>query len=58
MKFKTTNVGGTVEILASGDFQAVPVTITGSAVVKAGMPVKEDGTAVAAGTGAAGICTM
>jgi len=55
MKFKTTTVGGTVEILASDDFQAIPVTITGTEKVKAGMPVKEDGTAVPAGTGAAGI---
>ncbi len=55
MKFKTTNVSGTAEILASDDFQAIPVTITGSDIVKAGMPVKEDGTAVPAGTGAAGI---
>ena len=55
MKFKTTSVGGTVEILASKDFQSIPAKIAGTAVVKAGMPIKDDGTAVAAGTGAVGI---
>lgn len=55
MKFTSTDVGGTVEILASKDFQAIPVKIAGATVVKAGMPIKADGTAVAAGTGAAGI---
>ena len=28
MKFKTTAVGGTVEILAAADFDAVPFTVT------------------------------
>lgn len=55
MKFNTTTVGGTVEILASKDFQAIPAKISGTAVVKAGMPIKSDGTAIAAGTGAVGI---
>lgn len=62
MKVKSTSVGGTVEILASKDFTAIPVTVTGTDVVKAGMPLKlssptTDGkvTAVAAGTGANGI---
>lgn len=62
MEFKTTNVGGTVEILASKDFQAIPVTVTGTSVVKAGMPLKllapgVNGTVsgIAAGTGANGI---
>ncbi len=62
MKMKSTSVGGTVEILASKDFTAIPVTVTGTAVVKAGMPLKlsnptTDGkvTAVADGTGANGI---
>lgn len=55
MKYSKTTVGGTIEILASKDFQSIPVKISGTTVVKAGMPVKLDGTAVAAGTGAAGI---
>lgn len=62
MNFNKTSIGGTVEILASKDFQAIPVTVTGASVVKAGMPLKlsdptKNGnvTAVAAGTGANGI---
>lgn len=62
MKFSKTSIGATVEILASKDFQAIPVTVTGTSVVKAGMPLKlsdptknGDVTAVAAGTGANGI---
>ena len=62
MEFKTKNIGGTVEILASKDFFAIPVTVTGTEVVKAGMPLKllapdVDGTvsAVPAGAGANGI---
>lgn len=62
MKMKSTSVGGTVEILASKDFTAIPVTVTGTAVVKAGMPLKLSNptlngevTGVAAGTGANGI---
>lgn len=55
MKMKCTPVGRRSEILASDDFQAVPVVVAGETAVKAGMPVKDDGTAVAAGTGAAGI---
>ncbi len=52
---KVTNIGMGVEILATDVFQAIPVTIAGETVVKAGMPVKLDGTTVAAGTGANGI---
>lgn len=55
MKMKTTSVGGTVEILASKDFQAIPAKIEGDEVVKAGMPVTLTGAAAPAGTGAAGI---
>lgn len=55
MKIKQTTVGGTVEILASNDYQAIPFTVSGIAVVKAGMPMKLDGTSVPAGTGADGI---
>lgn len=55
MKLNCTPVGRRCEILASDDFQSVPVVIAGSSAVKAGIPVKADGTAVPAGTGAAGI---
>lgn len=55
MRFKTTDVGGTVEILASKDFQAIPAKISGEDIVKAGMPINADGSAAAAGTGAIGI---
>lgn len=55
MKFTKSAAGGTVEILASKDFQAIPAKISGTDVVKAGMPVTADGAAAAAGTGAVGI---
>lgn len=55
MKFIKKTVGGTIEILASKDFQSIPAKIAGEEIVKAGMPIKADGTAVAAGTGAIGI---
>jgi len=55
MKFNNTDVGVTVEILASKDFQAIPATITGEAVVKAGTPITEAGAAALDGTGAVGI---
>ena len=38
MKFKTTSVAGTVEILAADDFDAIPVTVTEATAVKAGTP--------------------
>lgn len=57
MKFSTTEYGGTVEILASKDFQAIPIKVatpmTGT-VVKAGTPLTEDG-ASTTGSGAIGI---
>lgn len=55
MKFKKTSYGGTVEILATDDYQAVPAKIAGAEAVKAGMPITEDGSPAAAGTGAVGI---
>ena len=58
MKFNTTSVGGGVEILASKDFQAIPVTVAepdgGSTVVKAGTPLTADGAATT-GSGAIGV---
>lgn len=55
MKFMGTTVGGTVEILATDDYQAIPFTVQGSAPVLAGMPMKLDGSSVPEGTGADGI---
>ena len=42
MQFTTTNVSGTVEILASKDFTAIPIKVatpTGGSFVKAGTPL-------------------
>lgn len=55
MKFSKTSVGGTVEILAADDYTAIPIKVAGSSAVKAGMPMKYDGTSVAAGTASNGI---
>ena len=55
MKLKNTPVGKRCEILASDHFLAVPVVVAGSSAVKAGIPLKNDGTPVPAGTDAAGI---
>lgn len=55
MRFEKKSAGGTVEILASKDFQAIPAKITGTDVVKAGMPITAAGAPIAAGTGAIGI---
>lgn len=55
MYFDTKSVGMTPEILASNDYQAVPIKITESGVVKAGTPIKQDGKKIAAGTDAIGI---
>lgn len=51
MKFKTTNIGGTFTILAADDYTAIPVTITGSAIVKAGAPITSAGAVGTASTG-------
>lgn len=55
MKVSCTPIGKNREILASSQFQAVPVFIAGTDAVKAGMPVKDDGSASPDGTGATGI---
>lgn len=39
MKLKGTSIGGTVEILASKDFTAIPFTVTETSEVKAGQPM-------------------
>ena len=58
MKFETTAIGGSVEILASKDFQAIPqelaVPVGGDGVVKAGTPITADGAATT-GAGAVGV---
>ena len=57
MKYTETSVGGSIEILASKDFQAIPVKVaapqTGT-VVKAGTPLTSAGASTTA-TGAVGI---
>ena len=55
MRFTKGAVNGTVEILAADDFMAIPAKISGSDVVKAGMPIDANGAAVPDGTGAVGI---
>ena len=56
MVFSSTSVGGpSVTILASNDYQAVPMTITGQEVVKAGMPITQAGAKAEDGTNAIGI---
>ncbi len=54
MKYSQTTVGGGVEILASKDYQAIPVTIAGSTKLKAGTPVNASGESTT-GSGAIGI---
>lgn len=57
MVFDVTTVAGSVEILASKDFQAVPINVAAPSegtVVKAGTPLTEDG-ASTTGSGAVGI---
>lgn len=57
MKFETTTMAGGVEILASKDFQAIPVKVaapqTGT-VVKAGTPLTDAGESTT-GSGAVGV---
>lgn len=50
MKFESTSIGGSVEILASKDFQAVPVCVQGEDTVLAGTPLTMDGEQIVEGT--------
>ena len=50
MKFKATEVGGTVEILASDDYDAIPFTVTEANAVKAGTPMTLQGKKTASAT--------
>ena len=54
MKFSKTEYAGTVEILASNAYQAIPVKVAGSSLMKAGTPVTAEG-ASTTGSGAIGI---
>ena len=54
MNFAKTSYAGTIEILASNDYQAIPVKVAGSSVVKAGTPLTAEG-ASTTGSGAIGI---
>lgn len=57
MNYSKTSYAGTIEILASKDFQAIPVKVAtpgSGTVVKAGTPLDEDG-ASTTGSGAVGI---
>ena len=58
MKLNKTVIGESVEILASKDFQSVPITVAepaeGSKIVKAGTPLTDEG-ASTTGSGAVGI---
>lgn len=55
MYLDTKSVAGTTEILASNDYQAVPLALTETSKVLAGMPISQDGKAAPAGTNAIGI---
>ena len=54
MNFAKTTYGGTIEILASKDFQAIPIKVAGSSVMKAGTPLTAAGESTT-GSGAVGI---
>jgi len=57
MKFTETSYAGTIEILASNDYQAIPVKVAtpgSGTVVKAGTPLNADGESTT-GSGAIGI---
>ena len=54
MNFAKTEYAGTIEILASNDYQAIPVKVAGSATLKAGTPITADGESTT-GSGAIGI---
>lgn len=54
MKFAKTNYAGTIEILASNNYQAIPAKVAGSSILKAGTPITAEGTSTT-GSGAIGI---
>lgn len=54
MKFAKTDYAGTIEILASNDYQAIPVKVAGSSLMKAGTPLTAAGESTT-GAGAIGV---
>ena len=54
MNFAKTEYAGTIEILASNDYQAIPVKVAGSSTLKAGTPITAAGESTT-GSGAVGI---
>lgn len=54
MIFNETTIAGGVEILASKDFQAIPIKVAGNNVVKAGTPLTAAG-ASTTGANAVGV---
>lgn len=58
MKFSNTSVGATVEILASKDFEAIPVKVAtpvSGTIVKAGTPLNSSGQST---TGSGAVCIL
>lgn len=58
MKVDASNFGGGIEILASDDFQAIPIQlqiVSNPSVVKAGTPLTADGAVALDGTNAVGL---
>ena len=55
MYFDVKSVGTAPEILASNDYQAVPMKIDETEAVKAGMPITNEGKKAPEGTNAIGI---
>ena len=54
MNFAESKYAGTIEILASNDYQAIPVNGAGSSLMKAGTPITSAGES-STGSGAIGI---
>lgn len=55
MKYTVTEYGGTVEWLASNDFQAIPAHVTGTTEVKSGTPITAAGAVATDAANAVGI---
>ena len=56
MKFTSKSAGEMFTILASDNYNAIPITVGGTSLVKAGTPLTADGTAPTSGvTGAIGV---
>ena len=56
MKVKETKSGKMFTILATNNYNAIPITVGGTSLVKAGTPLTANGTAPTSGvTGAVGV---